>query len=367
MSSLLSNTVKHYKINPYGNQGTINPDDIIDFFLPRDGFLELQSLLMYFDVTFNTTSAGSTSHAFPRDAECVIQTLEVFVNGVMVNCIQNYNQIFRILSDFAFDGDTLLDRYTMRNTLFNGSIATVTSANANGTYACGKWLGFLGEQAVIDLSKNSVHIRITVSPRQIIVSPGATNSFSLSNVYLTAKYYEKYTGDVEKQITFDDYKSVLQYNPTLTQETYLKLFTKNVDYVIGTFLTANFKTIFNIISANNQTSHFFNKANTVTNLSTWNFKVNQRPVFNYAPRGLEGPVSMRYTFPEGVRNQMLLNVAGLFSIYNNSFVCSTKVGFTNEEPEEVELAFNSIESTGTTTANHSLLIAKIDNTITLNV
>ena len=140
-----------------------------------------------------------------------------------------------------------------------------------------------------------------------------------------------------------------------------------MDYVIGTFLTSNYKTIFNILSANNQTSHFFNKANTVTNLSTWNFKVNQRPVFNYAPRGLEGPVSMRYTFPEGVRNQMLLNVAGLFSIYNNSFVCSTKLGFTNEEPEEVELAFNSIESTGTTTANHSLLIAKIDNTITLNV
>jgi hypothetical protein len=206
-----------------------------------------------------------------------------------------------------------------------------------------------------------------LSPRHIIASPAATNSFSLSNIYLTAKYYEKYTGDVEKQITFDDYKSVLQYNPTLTQETYLKLFTKNVDYVIGTFLTSNFKTIFNILSVNQQSTHFFNKANTVTNLSSWNFKVNQRQIFNFAPRGLEGPVSMRYTFPEGVRNQMLIATAGLSSLYNNSFVCATKVGFTNEEPEEVELAFNSSENTGTTTANHSLLIAKIDNTITLNV
>jgi hypothetical protein len=118
----------------------------------------------------------------------------------------------------------------------------------------------------------------------------------------------------------------------------------------------------------NQSSHFFNKANTVTNLSSWNFKVNQRPIFNFAPRGLEGPISMRYTFPEGVRNQMLITTCWTFkSSINNAFVCATKVGFTNEEPEEVELAFNSSETTGTTTANHSLLIAKIDNTITLNV
>lgn len=367
MASLLKNKVKHHRITPYGNQGTINPDDVIDFYLPQYGFLELESLLMYFDVTFNTSNAGATQHAFPRDAECVIQTLEVFVNGVMVNNIQNYNQLFRILSDYAFDGDSLLSRYAMRNTLFNGSIALATAANAGGTYACGKWLGLFGEQGVIDLSKNSIHIRITVSPRHIIISPNAANSFSLSNVYLTAKYYENYTGEVKNQITFADFKSILQHNPTSTQETYLKLFTKNVDYVIGTLLASNFRTIFNVISANQFTSNFFNRANTVSNISSWNFKVNQHPIFNYAPRGLEGLVCIKDVFPEGVNNQMLAATAGFSSFFTNRFICAANVGFINQDPEEVELSFNTTEVVGSNVANFSLLIAKIDNTIPLNV
>jgi hypothetical protein len=363
MSVFLPNTTKFAQVLPYGNQGPINPDGMIDFYLPQTGFLDLKSLRMFYDVQFS--NAGTV--AFPRDAESVIQRLEVFVNGVMVNCIDNYQQIFRILSDFGHFGvENAITRFNMRNGLLNGNIATFSAGTSLYSFYCQNWLGLFGEDGVVDLSKNSIHMRITVSPRQIIASPTANDTFSLSNVYLTCKYYEKFTGELVKDIEFADFRSVVQYNPTTSQETYLKIFTKNVDYVVGTMLRTTNKTISTgLTNSIGPNTRFFARDGTLTNYSNWNFKVNQRPVYNYQPDIVECFNSMIELFPNGYRDHVWVANSGTSAILADAFACGAPVAFINEEPEEVELSYTTTQGTSSI-ANFSLMFAKMTNGFTFN-
>jgi hypothetical protein len=361
MSVLLPNTSKYAQVLPYGNQGNIRPDDVIDFYMPQMGFLHLKSLHLYYDVTFSNTG----SVAWPRDSESVIQRLEVFVNGALVNCIDNYQQIYRILSDYGYFGaENGLSRYIMRNGLLNGSVTAFTAGTSTYPFYCNNWLGVLGEDGIVDLSKNNIHIRITVSPRQIIASPSQNDTFSLSNVYLTCKYYEQFTGDITKEINFADFRSIVQNNPTTSQETYLKIFTKNVDYVVGTILRTTNKTISTGITSSIGNTRFFARDGTPANFSTWNFKVNQRPVYNYQPRIVESVDSMLDLYPKGLRDNNLSVQSGI-AIYSDSFACGALVGFINEEPEEVELSFTTTQGTSSI-ANFSLVFAKMTNGFTFN-
>lgn len=361
MACLLPNTVKYMQILPYGMQNSLAPDSVVDFYFPQHGFLDLYSLLMYYDVTMST--AGTC--AWPRDGESVIQRLEVFVNGKQVNCIDNYQQVYRILSDFGyFPIENALNRYSMRNALLNGNPSAQAASSVNGTYYAKNWLGIFNEHGVIDMSKNDIHMRITLSPRQIICSPATTDTWSLSNVYLTCTYYEKYDGEVLKNVEFSDFKSIVQYNPTTTQETYLKLFTKNIDYVVGTILRTTNKTISTGLTGNISNTRFFARNGTLTDYATWNFKVNQRPIYNYAPRTIEFIESMLCLFPNSFRDAVL-GVLSTTNITADCFAVGGKVGFLNSDPEEVEVSFTTTQGS-TSIANFSLLFAKLDDVISLN-
>ena len=366
MACLLKNTTKYFQVQPYGNSTSIRPDDVVDFYFPSSGFLDLKSLAMFYDVTLSSVS-GSAVHTMPRDSESIIQNLELYVNGAMANGIQNYQQIYRILSDYGyFPVENAITRSQMKNGLLNG-VSVLTAANSvNGTYYLRNWLGLLGEDAVIDLSKNKIHIRLTVSPRTIIASATANDTFTLSNMYLICKYFEKYEGDMLKsQITFPDFKSITQYNPTTSQDTTLKIYTKNIDYVIGTILRTTNKTINTALTASTGNSRFFDRNGTLANYSSWNFNVNQRPIYNYQPQPLECIESMFSLFPRALKDNRLVS-ATYTNVMVDSFAVGGKVGFTNEQPDEVELSFTTLQGT-TSIPNYSLFIAKIDNTITLNV
>jgi hypothetical protein len=366
MALLHKNTTKYFQVQPYGNSSSIQPDGVVDFYFPSSGFLDLKSLSMFYDVTLSSVS-GASSHAFARDGESIIQTLELFVNGSMVNCIQNYQQIYRILSDYGyFPVENTLTRYQMKNGLLNGVVALAPATSINGTYYARNWLGLFNEDAVIDLSKNNIHMRITVSPRTIIASASTTDTFSLSNMYLTCKYYENYEGDMLKsQISFADFKSIQQYNPTTTQDTTLKIYTHNIDYVIGTILRLTNKSVGNVLSSNINNTRFFERNGTSNNYSSWNFKVNQRPIYNYQPKAIECVESMFSLFPQGFMDNVLTQLTST-NVVVDTFAVGGKVGFTNAEPDEVELSFTTLQGS-TSIPNYSLFIAKIDNTIALNV
>jgi hypothetical protein len=149
----------------------------------------------------------------------------------------------------------------------------------------------------------------------------------------------------------------LQYNPTTNQETSIKVFTKNLDYVIGTLMQTGYKTIGGAYNGSILSSGYFLKF--INPDINWNFKINQRQLFHYNATHTDALISMKSIFPNKV------HATGVSATPNIVFSCGTKVGFTNEYPEEIEVSFTTTAGT-TTTANFSLLFAKINNTITLN-
>lgn len=363
MTVLLLNTNKHIRIDPYGIKDAIRPEEVIDFVFPDYGVLDLSSIRMFYNMVFQTSNAGGT-HAMARDGETIINRLEVSVNGIVVNDINNYAQIYRILADFGYFGSHhLLHRHGMRSCLLNGYASPTNAAGANTVYYARQWLGLFGTKQLIDLRKNKIHVRITISPRQIIASPGANDSFTLNNVYLTCKYIENFNGDLMPQLNFSDFKSILQFNPTTSQETSLKIFTKNADFVVGALFKTNYKTIHNTIT--DGTTRYFERDGTITNYSSWNFKVNDRPVYLYAPPPWQFYESMQDIIPNGLRDSGLQAFPSLNNYCSNFMAVGAKIGFINQDPQEVEISFNTVQGTSSI-ANFSLMFVKVDNDIMVN-
>jgi hypothetical protein len=356
MSILANNTFKYMRIDPYGGKTTYPADDIIDFYFPTSGFLHLSSLMMMFNVNFS--NSGTPGVCMPRDSESIIHRLEIMVNGKTVNDINQYNHIFRGLSDYALTAEEIFERSRKRNGGSNGTPSVALANTHNVPYYCEKWLGLLNEDVVVDLSKNTIQVRITLAPRFIIVSPNAIDTYSISNVYFLAKYYERYNGEKLKAICdYADFKSILEFNPSLTQSTNLKITTKNLDYVLATFLGSGFR---NVASALNgtvlNTQYFIRSAP-----DSWNIHINGRPLFQFEPTFADTVPIIKSMFPYKVHSVSPNTQVPFSSI---QFLCGGLVGFTNETPEEIEIQF---VSKGAAFANFALVSAKLTNTISFNI
>lgn len=360
MAALLPNTYKYMRIDPYGKSTGFTPDDIIDFYLPNSGFIKLNTIAMFFNINFLTSAGVPVSSlanvALPRDTECMIQRLEIFVNGVCVNNINDYGLLFRSMCDHAFDGTELYERQRKRNGGTNGNPAVAAANSFTAPFICQKWFGLLNEDVVIDLSKNSIHIRITVAPRVVIASANGTDTFSFSNVYLTAQYFEKYTGELKSMITYEDFKSISEFAPTLNNTTTLKVFTKNLDYVLAT----NWNTSRVIISAFNgtvlSTSYFMR-----TMGDTWNILINGRPLFQFDPTVADTDAILKTIFPKGINMTSPNSFTPFSSI---TFLCGAKIGFTNATPEEIEISYIT---KGGAVNNYAQVVARTLNELPLNI
>lgn len=341
------------RVDPYGGKTTYPADDIIDFYFPRSGFLHLGSLIMMFNVNFS--NAGNV--CLPRDSESIIHRLEIMVNGQTVNDINQYNQIFRGLSDYALTAEEIFERSRKRNGGTNGNPSTA-AANTHSTFTCEKWLGLLNEDVVVDLSKNTIHIRITLAPRFIIASPNGADTFSISNVYFLAKYYENYNGEkLKATCDYADFKSILEFNPTLTQSTCLKITTKNLDYVVATLLSSSYRAIASALNGTVLNTQYFLRSAP----DTWNFHINGRPLFQFEPTLVDTVPIIKSMFPYKVHS-VSPNTQIPFTPLQ--FLCGGLVGFANETPDQVEIQF---VSKGGAVSNFALVTAKLTNTITFNI
>ena len=142
--------------------------------------------------------------------------------------------------------------------------------------------------------------------------------------------------------------------------------TKNVDYIVGTILRTTNKTINSAINTNINNTRFFERNGTAANYTSYNFKVNQRPLFNYQPKVTESFESMFAIFPRVLRDNVFTPIATAATQVADCFAAGAKVGFMNEEPEEVEVSFTTTQGTSSI-ANFSLLFAKMDTSVNLNV
>jgi len=356
--------VKHVRIDPYGITSA-GPDTILDFNIPQGGFIDLSSLAMLFTFTIN---AGSKM--LSKDAESVIQTLEVFVNGQLVNKINNYQQAFRVLSDYAFDANETVFRGTYRNCMVNGNPASASWTNS--TFCCTKWLGWLGSGAIVDTSKNAIHIRITVSPRFIISSATGTDTFTMSNVRMRAIFYQKYEGELQTTFTYPEFASTMQvFGSNAYMESTLKVISDNVDYVFGFNTDSSALSGLTSTTADGLTRFFFRRSQSV---DSWNMKVNGKLIFPGDLSAVEGQIIARTVFPNGMQN--IGNVVGTSAstiamttgldqglVPNIKFIACSPIKFKSDTMEEVEISFYT-RGSGYTNIPQYLFI-KYDKTLTL--
>jgi hypothetical protein len=233
-------------------------------------------------------------------------------------------------------------------------------------YACKKWLGWLGCKEVIDLSVNKVHIRITTSPRFVIVGPNTTDTYTMSNIYMTARYYMHYDRSaLQKTFTFDDFKSIIQSNSAnqITQETALKVISDNLDYAIAWNLFTDYRTV--ATSLYDKNVKYLAKDGTTQD--NWNFKVNGMPIFAYNVPMVEAQSLIQDLFPDSfvaptTFNSILSNTSG--PAYSKA-VCSCPIKIQLEEPDEIEVVFQT-QLTSSTGVRPVCLFVKYDKNITIN-
>lgn len=196
---------------------TLNPSDLLRFKLPNT-VIDLKTLNFIFE--FTTSAVGSKTSVyqnryFPRLSSSILGSVAVYINGVLVDNIQNYNQLFCLLYDAQSAATTSSLRYqeandpsfkstvsntgTITNTIQGVSTGAADDSDISRQFSVRSWIGFLGSlnTSVIDVSKiGEVVLEFTMSPTSIIwkgAQPAggaadanlATQNYTVKNYYMT--------------------------------------------------------------------------------------------------------------------------------------------------------------------------------------
>ena len=193
---------------------TINPNDLVRFKLPNT-VVDIKTLNFIYE--FTTTAVGSKTAVFqnryfPRLSSSIFSSVAVYINGVLVDNCQNYNQLFCLLYDAQSASTTSSLRYqeandpsfkssvsntgTITNTIQGNSTGSTDDSDSARQFSVRSWIGFLGSlnTSIIDVSKiGEVVLEFTMSPASIIwkgaqPSGGAVASPSVQN-YTVKNYY----------------------------------------------------------------------------------------------------------------------------------------------------------------------------------
>lgn len=311
----------------------------------------------YFMLPYSVAKSG-TAQALPKDAECMIQTLEVNLGGERVNQITNYNQIFNLLSLYGFDAEFRASRDNYLNVGNNGRTSTV--ADLDGVqFCCEKWLGLLGLPVVLDThTLGQLHIRITLAPALITTSNSTLHSWGMSDIFMRVKYYENYNGDLPSHIEFDDFKSILDRAPSHNQKTTLLVNASRIDYILARVLRFDAFSKATVLATS--TGNVLPFATTAGNVDTWNISVNNNQLFKYRPTVPEGiKTVMDFLKTKSVNAGIQYNSAG--NAFERNWVCGAELGFISEIPTQAEIAFTTEGLT--TAACFPLLIVKTTRAI----
>jgi hypothetical protein len=263
----------------------------------------LETLQFMFTYTRLGASANDT---LPKDTECLIDELEVKLGETVVNRINNYQQLFWMLSAYAMDADWYLGTNAYARTWTNRRVVTTAIVSGN-TYGMDTFLGFLGCKKVIDTRKTGkLTVRIRLTDRAAINTNVSANNWGFTNPFFRVHYLPD-DASSSNRISFDDFTSIRQAHPGYDSRTTLIVDgRKKLDYVLARQVNvSNVDLRYNAFdTAVALTQRFIS---TQSNASNWDFLVNGQPLHTYEPVTEEGPVSMRELFPNGCVN---LNLSG---------------------------------------------------------
>jgi hypothetical protein len=138
--------------------------------LPSNTLIDLRTLCLYAKGTCEVTS-GEAVH-FPRNTSSLIKTLSVYVNGTLIERIDNYNILYNKLYDLECGVDQVSKRYleisdpsvaySVANDTTNASPNILTSSAATittGRKLCvNNWLGFISSASCPCVDSNDLGV-----------------------------------------------------------------------------------------------------------------------------------------------------------------------------------------------------------------
>lgn len=298
------------------NQTVASAGQIITVDLPSNALVDLSTFTMFFSGSTSTTAGFA---AFPRNIECVLERLEVEINGQIVNLgCSYYNHLWQIIADTTLGEDVTNRRRILQNA---ADVTAAPGANVTNVPFCiMNWLGFLGscKPNILDTSLlGNVRVRMTLAGGQILpASATATGaSYSLSNIFFSVDtiaiddgmFYAMHHNFLNQggvyEIPFNNYFSFTSTGG-LSQTTKFSLSSQSLNRVWGTFIygnsfgVANAPTTGASVDPNALTSTYFTRvgnAGTVAfgtttnntpityNLTSYQFNMNGVPYPNYRP------------------------------------------------------------------------------------
>jgi hypothetical protein len=298
--------------------GVINANDVLRWTLPKEKML-MDTLTHYFEFTSTAAASGSSSHRqgtfFPRNSASIIDTITVFINGMVFENITNYNHLFNLIYDnvagynYYHSGVRALEcsdpsiRYTVSNASGNAITATVqggtSTATTNASSSDNKrpihitnWVGLLGTcNRVLDLTNVEVVIEIRYAPANIlwkgvVVAAGETAltpSYTIDQYYMTIQkisfdddFYDMAINSLKASgnytITFKTTTASRSGSVAKTTNPNLQFSTtaKNLSKLYFTFIDGTYETISQILNTSKTTSFSEQLANLRTNVDAYN-------------------------------------------------------------------------------------------------
>jgi len=175
---------------------TVNAGDTIKVKLPSNTIVDLRTFSMHFKGTCEAAGTSSKVH-FPRLSSSLIKTLAVYINGTLIERIDNYNTLYNKLYDLDGGGvDQTAKRFLENSDPSVGykigassadksagarinKCLVATASDTKQKFMVNNWLGFLSTSScpcpdTNDL--NNVEVEITFDNEKVLWGSGASGA-----------------------------------------------------------------------------------------------------------------------------------------------------------------------------------------------
>jgi hypothetical protein len=274
------------RILPSTGNSPVSAGNVTIFQMPQASVLNMRS----FRLNFHGETSGDATNAvkFSKYMASLISRIEIFINGVSIQNIDHYHDIYHIVRDYSRDYDKYAsklcnnaDPATVKKSLAaDGTIADRTGEYLNkdiGDYCIDDWCGFL-ETCPEFVNTNlfgNMEVHITWADNAVLFKDaGATNpSYTLSNLvaWVDVVHFkdDSYLRELDRilqtegelVIPYKNYRSYLGSTTTdnKTTTTRISESTQSLDKIMLTFLP-NDRTTPDALNAEINNSKYFQRS-----------------------------------------------------------------------------------------------------------
>jgi len=236
---------------------SIKPGDTIKVALPQNTLVDLRTLCMYYE------AIGATNCHMPRLSSSIIKTLSVYINGNLVERIDNYSVLYNKLYDLDGGGadqtskrflenadpsvyyETAIDKSSIDTGVFK---ITANSDAVKRKFAITNWLGFISTLStpIIDTNDlNKVEIEIQFESKDIVFKKSSNAAMSAPSYTLSDIHF------MINKVVFND---PLYYNLKASKLLSSGLTIGYQTYICSKGALANKSATYNVFTSFNTTS-----------------------------------------------------------------------------------------------------------------